>query len=79
MTLKKTIGYRAILNWLATRDRKPFLFQEQTWEQITNGNSGLVNAPTGYGKTYSVFLGPSYNSSMSTRIITSLKKTTGSG
>jgi ATP-dependent helicase Lhr and Lhr-like helicase len=36
---------------------KPFAFQEETWLRITEGASGLVNAPTGYGKTYSVFLG----------------------
>ena len=33
------------------------LFQEQSWQHIINGESGLVNAPTGCGKTYSVFLG----------------------
>lgn len=36
---------------------QPFLFQEQTWQHISNGSSGLVNAPTGCGKTFSVFLG----------------------
>ena len=36
---------------------KPFPFQQETWEQIHLGNSGLVNAPTGFGKTFSVFLG----------------------
>ena len=40
-----------------TKDRRPFLFQEQAWQHIINGESGLVNAPTGCGKTYSVFLG----------------------
>ncbi|WP_323824188.1 DEAD/DEAH box helicase, partial [Pseudomonas aeruginosa] len=35
----------------------PFDFQEQTWKAIIEGESGLVNAPTGCGKTYSVFLG----------------------
>ena len=42
---------------MASKKRKPFLFQEQTWQEILEGKSGLVNAPTGYGKTYSVFLG----------------------
>jgi ATP-dependent Lhr-like helicase len=36
---------------------KPFAFQEEAWGEIHNGNSGLVNAPTGFGKTFSVFLG----------------------
>src|SRR6188768_3633402 len=57
MALKELPGYRIIKNWLANNDRKPFLFQEQTWKKIASGVSGLVNAPTGYGKTYSVFLG----------------------
>ncbi len=36
---------------------KPFEFQLDTWQHIQQGNSGLVNAPTGFGKTFSVFLG----------------------
>lgn len=35
----------------------PFAFQEETWKHIGLGNSGIVNAPTGCGKTFSVFLG----------------------
>ncbi len=38
-------------------DKKPFAFQEQAWAQMMEERSGLVNAPTGTGKTYSVFLG----------------------
>lgn len=37
--------------------REPFAFQEEAWEHILAGRSGLVNAPTGCGKTFSVFLG----------------------
>ncbi len=33
----------------------------ETWEQIHKRNSGLVNAPTGFGKTFSVFLGALIN------------------
>ena len=57
MKLKGTKGYQVICDLLATQDRRPFLFQEQAWDHIINGESGLVNAPTGCGKTYSVFLG----------------------
>lgn len=35
---------------------KPFSFQEKTWEKFSQGYSGMVVAPTGFGKTYSVFL-----------------------
>jgi ATP-dependent Lhr-like helicase len=59
--LKNTPGYQIISQWLASKQMKPFLFQEETWEQIHKGNSGLVNAPTGFGKTFSVFLGALIN------------------
>ncbi len=40
-----------------SREISPFPFQEQTWQSMLDGQSGLVNAPTGCGKTFSVFLG----------------------
>ena len=55
--MKKTIGYKIIKDWLFTQKKEPFSFQEQTWQKILLGEPGLVNAPTGYGKTFSVFLG----------------------
>src|SRR6185436_17295151 len=55
--LKETKGYNIIKEMLAVQNRQPFLFQEESWQHIMNGESGLVNAPTGCGKTYSVFLG----------------------
>ena len=56
-TLKKSKGYQVVTSWLATMDKVPFAFQKQAWAQIMEERSGLVNAPTGTGKTYSVFLG----------------------
>lgn len=57
MKLHKSNGYIQIIEGLQRYNRSPFIFQQQTWEQIDLGNSGLVNAPTGFGKTYAVFLG----------------------
>jgi ATP-dependent helicase Lhr and Lhr-like helicase len=57
MRLQTTTGYTTIVNWLANKNNHPFTFQEETWQHIINGKSGLVNAPTGCGKTFSVFLG----------------------
>lgn len=57
MEVQDTKGYNIINNWLESKGFKPFLFQQQAWQQIIAGNSGLVNAPTGCGKTFSVFLG----------------------
>jgi len=50
-------GYRVVKKWLASRHFHPFMFQEEAWSHIIHRRSGLVNAPTGCGKTYSVFLG----------------------
>lgn len=52
-----TLGYQVIVKWLETKNYKPFKFQQETWEEIHLQQSGLVNAPTGCGKTFSVFLG----------------------
>ena len=52
-----TKGFAIIQKWLRKKGQKPFLFQQQAWEKIVAGESGMVNAPTGYGKTYAVFLG----------------------
>lgn len=57
MNLHETPGYKVIAKQLKRGGLKPFAFQEESWQHIVNGESGLVNAPTGYGKTYSVFLG----------------------
>jgi ATP-dependent helicase Lhr and Lhr-like helicase len=50
-------GFKVIDHWLASKGLHPFPFQKQTWQHIIDGKSGLVNAPTGCGKTFSVFLG----------------------
>ncbi len=55
--IETTKGYKIINDWLSKKGLHPFLFQKETWQHIINGDSGLVNAPTGCGKTFSVFLG----------------------
>jgi len=55
--LKNTKGYSVIQQWLASNNMQAFRFQEEAWQHIINNKSGLVNAPTGCGKTFSVFLG----------------------
>src|SRR3954447_16091228 len=57
MKAKTLAGYDIIHKWFASKNLTPFAFQEETWEQIMHGKSGLVNAPTGCGKTFSVFMG----------------------
>lgn len=57
MQLHLSPGYQRIASWLSVKGLHPFAFQEEAWQHIVNGESGLVNAPTGCGKTFSVFLG----------------------
>ncbi|WP_281168588.1 ligase-associated DNA damage response DEXH box helicase [Psychroserpens burtonensis] len=55
-TLQQSQGYKIIEDWMASKGNVPFKFQEQTWAKYHNGYSGMVVAPTGFGKTFSVFL-----------------------
>ncbi len=57
MRVNETIGYGIIDGWMRGNGLRPFAFQEESWQQILDGESGLVNAPTGCGKTFSIFLG----------------------
>lgn len=43
--------------WLAGRGWRAFAFQQQVWEAVAQGRSGLLHATTGSGKTYAVWLG----------------------
>ncbi|MDR6157398.1 ATP-dependent Lhr-like helicase [Chryseobacterium sp. SLBN-27] len=55
-TFENTDGYQIIHNWMEEKGISPFKFQVETWKKFGNGYSGMVVAPTGFGKTYSVFL-----------------------
>jgi ATP-dependent Lhr-like helicase len=43
-------------NWFTGRGWKPFPFQTQTWTAFLQGKHGLLNAPTGSGKTYALWI-----------------------
>jgi len=43
-------------NWAADKGWVPFSFQREAWQSFEQGESGLVNAPTGSGKTYSLMI-----------------------
>jgi ATP-dependent Lhr-like helicase len=50
-------AYQLMLQWFAANGRKPFPFQEHTWQAYLSGKSGLLNAPTGSGKTLALWAG----------------------
>lgn len=43
--------------WFTSRGWKPFPFQRDVWDAVSKGESGLLHATTGSGKTYAVWLG----------------------
>jgi len=44
------------LAWFKSRGWEPFDFQKETWQAYLSGHSGLLNAPTGSGKTYALWI-----------------------
>lgn len=52
----KNIGESRILDWFESMGWQPLDFQKDTWKAYQQGFSGIVNAPTGSGKTYSLLL-----------------------
>lgn len=43
--------------WLAAQGNQAFPFQIEVWQHLAHMQSGLLNAPTGSGKTYALWLG----------------------
>jgi len=43
--------------WFVSRGWKAFKFQRDVWKAVAQGQSGLLHATTGSGKTYAVWLG----------------------
>ena len=44
--------------WFEGRGWKPFRFQRQVWNSYLDGESGLIHANTGTGKTLAAWIGP---------------------
>jgi len=50
---------RALIDaWFAAQGWAPFTFQEEAWEAFRTGESGLIHAATGTGKTYAAWFAP---------------------
>ena len=45
-----------IEQWFTNKNWTPFKYQRQVWQAYLDGKSGLLNAPTGSGKTYALYL-----------------------
>ena len=47
---------KLVERWFEGRAWKPFKFQRECWQNYLEGKSGLLNAPTGSGKTYALWI-----------------------
>lgn len=47
-----------IVDWFARQGWQPLSFQQQAWNAYLAGHSGLIQVPTGSGKTYGAVMGP---------------------
>ncbi len=47
-----------VLRWFKQKKWKPFAFQREAWAAYRAGESGLIHAPTGMGKTFAVAIPP---------------------
>ena len=54
MNIDLSIEYAS--QWFDSKEWTPFVFQKKTWEACLSGSSGLLNAPTGTGKTYALLV-----------------------
>jgi len=54
MTTRQEL-YDIAESWFQEQEWKPFKFQKDTWKAFLQGKNGLLNAPTGSGKTYALW------------------------
>ncbi len=54
--MNRTELYNLAETWFEQQNWKPFAFQKQTWKAFLQGKNGLLNAPTGSGKTYALWI-----------------------
>ena len=56
--MQEMAGMNVLDDWFASRGWTPFAFQREVWDAYRSGESGLVHAETGTGKTLAAWGGP---------------------
>ena len=55
---KPLISEEKIFSFFKEKGWSPLPFQIQAWESFSKGENGLIQVPTGCGKTYAALMGP---------------------
>lgn len=55
-TAQKAEKFPLSHHWFLQQGWQPFPFQKQVWQAVTKGQSGMLHATTGAGKTYAVWM-----------------------
>ncbi|MET1258187.1 ligase-associated DNA damage response DEXH box helicase [Flagellimonas sp. DF-77] len=55
MSTEKDHHFAKAEAWFDAQGWRPFDFQKETWQAFLDGKHGLLNAPTGSGKTYALW------------------------
>lgn len=50
-------GHDIAIEWFRRNEWQAYDFQQKSWKAIAKGYSGVLNAPTGFGKTYAIWFG----------------------
>ena len=53
-----SIHLTPVQDWFTQQSWKPIAFQKDTWKAYLAGKSGIIQVPTGSGKTYGAVMGP---------------------
>ncbi len=73
MAKKKSTTATPVDAWFASQGWTSQAFQREVWAEMLSGKSGLLNAPTGTGKTYAVW-GGVVNHALSENVIPDLTR-----